>query len=182
MTLRRAFGTLLAVCTLILAAPGAAMAYEGDDEGVAVSDTNPAPGQPFQVIVNAGEGSDEATLTITPPDGVPAGSITIDGVQTTSLTKATTAAGTAEFTVILGVEAYYTLVGLDEAGNRVGESVVVVGDAVAGVGGDDIDENGLGLPDTGAGQSSLLIGGAGALLLVGGGATLLYSRRRNQTT
>jgi LPXTG-motif cell wall-anchored protein len=183
MTVPRLLGSLLAVLAIVLA-PSAALAYEADDDVLLVSETNPAVGEPFTVRVDAGPDSDEATLTVTSQSpGVSDDDIEIAGTQ--SMTKATNA-GVARFTVTLYAEGRYSLVGFDAAGNRVGQSVVVVGDGLAGEGGDDESlgavgdstPGGLSLPLTGVDGSTALLGGAG-LLLLGGGVVLLVSRRRS---
>ena len=189
MTVRRILGCAAAVIFAIALSPSAAVAYEGDDNVLVVSDTNPAPGQPFNVQVDAGADSDEATLTVTSQGSSVAADdddIEIAGAQ--SLTKPTNA-GVAQFTVTIHVEGRYNLVGFDAAGNRVGQSVVVVGDGATGSGGGDEgagsgaagasagSSTGGGLPLTGVDGSTAIIGGAG-LLLVAGGVALVASRRR----
>lgn len=185
MSFRRITGILFATASLVLV-PSAALAgeYPGDPEDVIVTDTNPAPGEPFNVIVDGGPESDEVTLTVTSNDpGVSDDDIEIAGTQ--SMTKAATG-GVAEFTVTLYVEGRYTLVGFDEAGNRVGETIVVVGDGTAGESGTAGEGAGGagaggavgGLGATGADDMTMLIGGAGVLLLAGGGLALVAAHRR----
>ena len=128
MTVRRILGCAAAVIFAIALSPSTALAYEGDDSVLVVSDTNPAPGQPFNVQVDAGADSDEATLTVTSQgSSVAADDDDIEIAGTQSLTKPTNA-GVAQFTVTIHVAGRYNLVGFDAAGNRVGQSVVVVGD------------------------------------------------------
>ena len=125
MTVRRILGCAAAVIFAIALSPSTALAYEGDDSVLVVSDTNPAPGQPFNVQVDAGADSDEATLTVTSQgSSVAADDDDIEIAGTQSLTKPTNA-GVAQFTVTIHVEGRYNLVGFDAAGNRVGQSVVV---------------------------------------------------------
>ena len=190
MTVRRILGCAAAVIFAIALSPSTALAYEGDDSVLVVSDTNPAPGQPFNVQVDAGADSDEATLTVTSQgSSVAADDDDIEIAGTQSLTKPTNA-GVARFTVTIHVEGRYNLVGFDAAGNRVGQSVVVVGDGATGSGGGGDEgagsgaagssagsSTGGGLPLTGVDGSTALIGGAG-LLLVAGGVALVASRRR----
>ena len=89
MTLRHLFASLIAVSAVVLS-PTAALAYEGDDDVLVVSDANPQPGEPFTVRVDAGPESDEATLSITSESpGVSDDDIEIAGTQ--SMTKPTTA-------------------------------------------------------------------------------------------
>ena len=189
MTVRRILGCAAAVIFAIALSPSSALAYEGDDSVLVVSDTNPAPGQPFNVQVDAGADSDEATLTVTSQgSSVATDDDDIEIAGTQSLTKPTNA-GVARFTVTIHVEGRYNLVGFDAAGNRVGQSVVVVGDGVGGSGGGDEGAGsgaagasagasaGGGLPLTGVDGSTAIIGGAG-LLLVAGGVALVASRRR----
>ena len=190
MTVRRILGCAAAVIFAIALSPSSALAYEGDDSVLVVSDTNPAPGQPFNVQVDAGADSDEATLTVTSQgSSVAADDNDIEIAGTQSLTKPTNA-GVAQFTVTIHVAGRYNLVGFDAAGNRVGQSVVVVGDGATGSGGGDEgagsgaagasagSSSGGGLPLTGVDGSTALIGGAG-LLLVAGGVALVASRRRS---
>ena len=190
MTVRRILGCAAAVIFAIALSPSTALAYEGDDSVLVVSDTNPAPGQPFNVQVDAGADSDEATLTVTSQgSSVAADDDDIEIAGTQSLTKPTNA-GVAQFTVTIHVEGRYNLVGFDAAGNRVGQSVVVVGDGATGSGGGDEgsgsgaagssagSSSGGGLPLTGVDGSTALIVGAG-LLLVAGGVALVASRRRS---
>jgi LPXTG-motif cell wall-anchored protein len=186
--IRRMIGAAVAATALVLV-PTASFGYEGDAEVLVVTDGNPESGEPFEVIVEAGPESDEATLTVTSEDpDVSDDAIDIAGTQ--SMTKATNAAGAATFTVTLYVEGRYVLQGFDEAGNLVGESMVVVGDGEPGsedgdaqggdeaAGGGGTSAGGVALPDTGSSTGTMLLGGAGALLLAGG-AALLYTRRRN---
>jgi LPXTG-motif cell wall-anchored protein len=192
--IRRMIGAAVAATALVLV-PTGSFGYEGDAEVLVVTDGNPEPGEPFEVIVEAGPESDEATLTVTSQDpDVSDDAIDIAGTQ--SMTKATNAAGAATFTVTLYVEGRYVLQGFDEDGNLVGESMVVVGDGEPGSedgnaeggdaeGGDEATGGGgtsagggVTLPDTGSSTGTMLLGGAGALLLAGGVA-LLYTRRRN---
>lgn len=184
MRYRRTIGSLLAASALVLA-PAAAHAYEDDDDVMLVGDANPAVGQSFPVRVNAGPGSNEATLTVTSTsEGIGNDDIEIAGTQ--SMTKATDAAGVARFSVTLYAEGRYSMVGYDQAGNVVGRSLVVIGDGALGdgEGGDDSvgglgeSTNGLSLPLTGMDGTTALLGGAGVLLLAGGGAVMLVSRRR----
>ena len=191
MTVRRILGCAAAVIFAIALSPSAAVAYEGDDSVLVVSDTNPAPGQPFNVQVDAGADSDEATLTVTSQgSSVATDDDDIEIAGTQSLTKPTNA-GVAQFTVTIHVAGRYNLVGFDAAGNRVGQSVVVVGDGATGSGGGGDEgagsgaagssagsSSGGGLPLTGVDGSTALIGGAG-LLLVAGGVALVASRRRS---
>jgi LPXTG-motif cell wall-anchored protein len=189
MTFGRILGSVFAAAALTVAPAGAAFGYGGADEEVVVTETNPAPGESFEVVVDAGADSPEATLTITSSDpSVPDDAIEIAGTQ--SMTKATTA-GVAEFTVTLYVEDTYTLVGTDVDGNVVGESTVVVGDGEPGEadgGGDAGEETAAGgggsntgaiLPATGADTTTTLVGLGGGLLVLGGAAALVISRRRN---
>lgn len=198
MNLGRTLGSVVATAALVLT-PTAAFAgeYGGDDEDMIVTETNPEPGEPFEVVVDTGTGADndEATLTVTSQDpGVPDSAIEIAGSQ--SMTKSTVA-GRANFTVSLNVEDAYTLVGRDEFGNVVARATVVVGDgarAGGGAGGDAGGSaggaagasaggsSGIGLGATGAsvGTTALAIGGS-ALVLAGGGL-LLVRRRRVETT
>jgi LPXTG-motif cell wall-anchored protein len=186
MTLGRILGSAAASAALVLLAPaGVASAYTGPDEFVAVSETNPEPGEPFEVIVDAGAESPEATLTITSSDpSVPDDAIEIAGTQ--SMTKATTA-GIAEFTVTLYAEDAYTLVGTDASGNVVGRSTVVVGDGEPGEpgGGDEAAGGGGGtntgaiLPATGADTTTTLLAVGGGVLVLGGVTALVLSRRRS---
>lgn len=202
MNLGRAIGTALVAATLVLS-PSAALAYDGDDEEMLVTETNPEEGEPFEAIVDTGTGADndEATLTVRSLNPrVPDGAIEIAGSQ--SMTK-NTVAGKASFTVTLYEEARYQLVGRDEFGNVVGRAMVVVGDGGRGTGGgggnggnggdnagggagNNAGGSGLadavgGLGDTGASGLTTALGlGGGALLLAGGGV-LLARRRRTES-
>ena len=192
MTVRRILGCAAAVIFAIALSPSAAVAYEGDDNVLVVSDTNPAPGQPFDVQVDAGADSEEATLTVTSQgSSVAADDDDIEIAGTQSLTKPTNA-GVAQFTVTIHVAGRYNLVGFDAAGNRVGQSVVVVGDGATGSGGGGDEgagsaaagssagsSSGGGLPLTGVDGSTALIGGAGLLLVAGGAVALVAARRRS---
>lgn len=194
MLLGRTLGSVVATAALVLTPAGAfADEYGGEDEDMIVTETNPEPGEPFEVVVDTGTGADndEATLTVSSQDpGVPDSAIEIAGSQ--SMTKATVA-GRANFTVSLNVEDAYTLVGRDEFGNVVARATVVVGDgaragggaggSAGGAAGDSAGgASGIGLGATGAsvGTTALAIGGS-ALVLAGGGL-LLVRRRRVETT
>ena len=194
MTVLRLLGSLLLAAALVLL-PTSAFAdpYPGEEEEMVVSDTNPEPGEPFEVVVDAGPDSDEATLTVTSDD---ADDSDIEIAETQSLTKATNAAGIARFTVTLYEEGVYTLISYDENMNVIERTQVVVGDGEPGedggagggaggdagaggsAGGSGDSSAGIGLGDTGAGSTSVLLGSTGVLLLLGGGAALMYSRRR----
>lgn len=190
MTFRRVIGSVAAATVLALA-PTAAFAYDEPEEGfVQVSDTNPAPGEPVEVLVEAGVDASEATLeVVSEQDSIGDGAIEIAGAQ--SMTKAAVAGGATTFTVTLHEEGTYTATGTNDAGEVVGQATLVVGDGVpgddAGAGdtdddaaaaaGDDSAAGGSGLGATGAGAGTAILGGAGALLLVAGGA-LLFARRR----
>lgn len=188
MIIRRVLGAAVASAALVLA-PVAATAYTGPEEDVEVTDPTPAPGQPFGVSVDAGPDSAEATLTVTSDDpAVDDEDIEIAGTQ--SMTKATVN-GVADFTVTLHVESNYSLIGYDEDGNVVAETVVTVGDGEAGRAGTGGDveagagtdagaDAGAGLPDTGSSTTSMLLGGTGALLVLGGAAMVVGRRRRAQ--
>lgn len=191
MTFRRVIGSVAAAAMLALA-PTAAFAYEEpEEEFVQVTETNPEPGEPVQVIVEAGVDSSEATLeVVSQQDGIPDSAIEIAGSQ--SMTKAAAPGGATAFTVTLHVEGTYALTGYNDAGEVVGQATLVVGDGEPGddgagdgtddgddaaAGDDDAAAGGFGLGDTGAGAGTALIGGAGALLVLAGGA-LLFARRR----
>lgn len=194
MLLGRTLGTVVATVALVLA-PTAVFAgeYGGEDEDMIVTNTNPEPGEPFEVIVDTGTGADndEATLTVTSQDpGVPDSAIEIAGSQ--SMTKATTA-GRANFTVTLNVEDAYTLVGRDEFGNVVSRATVVVGDGARGsgdaggsgeaaAGGSAGSAAGGGLGATGASVGTTALALGGSALVLAGGALLLVRRRRIETT
>lgn len=183
MTLLR-FGASLLMAAALILVPSAAFAdrYPPNPTGLIISDTNPEPGQPFEVIVDTRRQSDTATLTITSDD---ADNSDIEIAGTQSMTKGTNAEGVATFTVTLWAEGVYTAIGEGENG-VVGRGQIVVGDGVPGGNGaarsgttEGSDSGaGFGLGDTGAGSSSALLAGGGVLLLAGGGAALLYSRRR----
>lgn len=187
MHFRRILGAFVASAALTFAPATAAVAYEDVDEGLVVSDTNPEPGEPFEVVVEAGVESPEATLAVTSEDPS-VGDDTIEIAGSQSMTKET-AAGAATFTVTLHVEGTYSLVGTDASGEVVGEATVVVGDGTAGdEDGGDTDEaeggasptsptGGL-LPDTGADTTTTLLAVGGGLLLLGGAVVLLLARRR----
>jgi LPXTG-motif cell wall-anchored protein len=187
MSYGRILGGVATAAALILAPTGVASAYEGTDEAVLVSDTTPAPGEPFRVVAEAGTESPEATLTVTSQDSdVSSSSMEIAGTQ--SMTKDTTA-GAAEFTVTLHAEGRYSVVGTDASGNVVGESVVVVGDGQTGEGDTGESDTGEGaagggsdagsmLPDTGADAGTMALAGGGLALVLGGIAALVLSRRR----
>jgi LPXTG-motif cell wall-anchored protein len=176
-------GAAAAAMVVLVPSTAHALDYTGPDEDVAVSETNPAPGEPFKAIVDAEVGSAEATLTVTSEsESTTDDEIEIAGSQ--SMTKATDAQGQAGFTVTLYAEDNYTLTGYDEAGNVVGQAVVVVGDGNPGDVDDTDDDTttpGVTLPNTGMGAGTAVIAGTGAALLVIGGFTLVASRRRRTT-
>jgi len=194
MHLGRTLGSVVATAALVLV-PSAALAgeYGGDDEDMIVTETNPEPGEPFEVVVDTGTGADndEATLTVTSEDpGVSDDAIEIAGSQ--SMTKATVA-GRANFTVTLNVEDAYSLVGRDEFGNVVARAAVVVGDGARGsgdaggsgeaaAGGSAGGVAGGGLGATGASVATTALAVGGSALVLAGGAVLLLRRRRIETT
>src|SRR5690625_4046091 len=118
--IRRALAGLLTAALLVLA-PTAAFGY-GDVEYDIDAPSNPAPGEPFTVVVTAPTGT-EVTLTIT-ADGVDDDAIQIAGTK--ALTK-TAVDNEAVFTVTLFEEAVYSLVATDADGNVLASSQVVVG-------------------------------------------------------
>ena len=194
MLLGRTLGSAAAAVALALV-PSAALAgdYGGDDEDMVVTETNPEPGEPFEVVVDTGTGADndEATLTVTSQDpGVPDSAIEIAGSQ--SMTKSTVG-GRASFTVSLNVEDAYSLAGRDEFGNVVARATVVVGDGSRGAGetggaGDSAPGGaaggvaGGGLGATGASVATTALALGGSALVVAGGGVLLLRRRRVETT
>lgn len=178
--LRRAIAGLFAAALLVLA-PSAAFAapeYSDDDFDLAVSTTNPAPGETFTVSITAPSGVD-VTLTVSSDD------VSDDAIQiagTKSLTK-TSVDGQAVFSVTLSEEGTFALVATDAEGNVLETATVVVGDPAAapttpapGAGG---GAAGPTLPETGATATPLIIGGA--LLLLVGGAALFFARRAKVT-
>lgn len=171
MNFRRILSACAASAVLALAPLSGAVAYQGADETVATTETNPDAGEPFNVEVDAGADSPEATLTVSSDDpAVGDDDIEIAGSQ--SMTKATTD-GVAQFDVTLYVEGTYALVGTDASGQVVGESTVVVGDGAAA------GDTAAGvLPDTGSDATTMVLAAGGGLLLLGGAVALLLSRRR----
>src|SRR5690606_3296620 len=107
--IRRARAGLFAAALLVLA-PSAAFAapeYSDDDFDLAVSTTNPAPGETFTVTITAPSGVD-VTLTVSSDDE----NVSDDDIQiagTKSLTK-TSVDGQAVFSVTLSEEGTYSLV------------------------------------------------------------------------
>lgn len=191
MSFPRCVGSLVFAAAVAMS-PTTAVAgeYGGDEERVVVTDTNPEPGDPVEVVVDAGTGADndEVTLTITSQDpGVPDSAIDIAGSQ--SMTKSTVA-GKARFTVTLHVEDAYSLVGRDEFGNVISRVTLVVGDGTrAGGGGSDGSvggsaggTTGAGLGATGASVTTTALGLGGGALVLAGGALLMTRRRRIATT
>lgn len=174
MSFVRVLGALLVAVVAVLV-PSSAHAYPPAPEAISISVTNPAPGEPFQIFVDSAEGP-TVTVTITSQTpGIPDNDIEIAGSQ--SMTKETTG-GEATFTATLYSEGRYDVVATDAEGDRVGESIVVVGDGVPGETGDDVTEAGV-LPDTGSDVTTLVAAGAGALLLLAGVAALVVTRRRD---
>lgn len=171
--IRRALAGLFAAALLVLA-PSAAFGYAEDDFDIAVSTTNPAPGETFTVTVAAPSGTD-VTLTVG-ADGVDEDEIQIAGTK--SLTK-TAVDGQAVFSVTLTEEATYQIVATDADGNVLDSIQVVVGDGGAGAPGAGDDAAGPALPETGATATPLVIGGA--LLLLVGAAALFFARRGKVT-
>lgn len=169
--MRRALLALLAAIMLALF-PSTALAYEGDDEVMGVSDSNPGVGEEFTVTVQSGE-----CPTVTLDADSSASATTIDGEQTNSATKP--AAGEVTYTVAISAEGEYQLAATCDATDEVlGVQMVVVGDAGASAGGDTDDAAGGGvLPATGADATTTLIAGGGVLLLVAG-AVLALRRRK----
>lgn len=191
MHITRMIGSLALTSALVLS-PSAVFAggYAGDDEDMVVTDTNPEPGEPFRVVLDAGTGADndEVTLTVNSQDpGVSDDEIDIAGSQ--SMTKATVA-GKASFSVTLHVEDAYSLVGRDEFGNVIARMAVVVGDGTRAGGGQGDgaaggSSGGLsagGLGATGASAATTALGLGGGALVLAGGALLLTRRRRVETT
>src|SRR5690625_5276954 len=173
--LRRALAGLFAAALLVLA-PTAAFGYAEDEFDIAVSTTNPDPGESLTVTVTAETGTD-VTLTVTSDDP----NVSDDDIQiagTKSLTKAAVN-NAATFTVTLTEEAVYTLVATDEEGNEIDTvTVVVAAPDAAAPGSPAAPGDGAaapGLPETGASATPLIIGGIA--LLVVGGAALFFARR-----
>ncbi|WP_454085392.1 LPXTG cell wall anchor domain-containing protein [Georgenia sp. Marseille-Q6866] len=184
--IRRALGGLLAAALLVFA-PTAAFAYDLDEFDAAISTVNPAPGEGFNVTVEAPSGTD-VTLTVS-SDAVEDDDIQIAGTK--SLTK-TSVDGAAVFTVTLSEEAVYEIVATDPDGRVIERFVVTAGDGGTTPGDDaDGDDNdgaaggdtdgaaGPSLPETGATATPLIIGGV-VLLLVG--AAALFLARRGKVT
>jgi LPXTG-motif cell wall-anchored protein len=175
MSFVRVLGALLVAVVAVLV-PSSAHAYPPAPEAITIAVTNPAPGEPFQIFVDSAEGP-TVTVTITSQTpGIPDNDIEIAGSQ--SMTKETTG-DDVSFTATLYAEGRYDVVATDAEGDRVGETIVVVGDGVPGETGDDVTEAGVGLPDTGSDVTTLVAAGAGALLLLAGVAALVVTRRRD---
>lgn len=179
------FRTLTAalVAFLIALAPTSAFADTyGDDSGdVRTTESNPAPGEVFGVVVEA-----EACPTVRLEVGADASVTTIDGEQTNSATKPAVE-GEASYDVAISEEGDFRLTGYCDATDEVlGVQMVAVGGAGAvgdtedaAAGGGTTDSGGI-LPATGSDLTTTLIAGGGLVLLGAGGVLLL--RRRKTTT
>lgn len=174
--------TAALVAFLLALAPTSAFAYGEDSGSVRTTESNPAPGEVFGVVVEAA-----ACPTVRLEVDAPAGATTIDGEQTNTASKPAVD-GEATFEVAIAEEGEYRLTGYCDTTDEVlGVQMVVVGDAGAGAGG-DTDEAVAGggttggglLPATGADLTTTLVAGGGLLLLAAGGVILL--RRRSTTT
>lgn len=166
---------IVAAAAALVLAPSAAFGYGAQDytnKGT-VSDSTPAAGESFSVTVQ-GPGNTPVTLTVTSnPASLPDSAITIAGTKT--LTKTTSATGTAVFTVTVTQAGTYTLVAADAASGAVlsTQSLTVAG--AAGAAGTT-----RALPTTGSDALPLGLG-AGALVLAGAGAVVVAKRRRGVT-
>ncbi len=172
--IRRVLAGLFAAALLVLA-PSAAFAapeYSDDDFDIAVSTTNPAPGETFTVNVTAPTGTD-ITLTV--------GLVGGDEADIETYGPVTAVAGVATFNLTLSEEGTYQIIATDGDGNVRDTIQIVVGDggAAAPGAGDGDEAAGPALPETGATATPLIIGGA--LLLLVGAAALFFARRGKVT-
>ena len=175
--------TAALVAFLIALAPSSAFAYGEDSGGVTTTETNPAPGEVFGVMVEA-----DACPTVRLEIDAPTSATTIDGEQTNSATKSAVD-GEASYEVAISQEGEFRLTGYCDATDEVlGVQMVAVGDAGADAGGDTDDaaaggtttDTGGVLPATGADLTTTLIAGGG-LLLLAAGAVLVLRRRKVQS-
>ena len=171
----RKFFTMLALTlAALLTAPGVASAGTyGATEDATVSDSNPAPGEPFTFTATGFQANSQVTITVNTDNA------TITPAGTTAQTVTANANGVARATITIDVEGRYTIsasgTGADGQPLTVSETVVV-GDGVAGSG--VISDGGESLPRTGSeGVQAQLWAGAG-LLLVGAALVGLTVHRR----
>lgn len=170
---------LLTIASLALAAflisPGVATAGTyGPTEGAAVSDTNPAPGEPFLFTASGFQPGTEVTITVNTDDA------TITPAGTTVQRVTANSSGVARANITIDVEGRYTITarGLGADGQPLVVSAqVVVGDGVPGSG--VVSDGGsAALPRTGSeGVQAQLWAGAG-LLVVGAALVGLTVHRR----
>lgn len=170
--MRKLFTVLSLALAAFLIAPGAASAY-GPAEDATVSDSNPAPGEPFTFTATGFQANSQVTISVNTDDA------TITPAGTTAQTVTANSSGVARATITIDVEGRYTITasgtGADGQPLTVSETVVV-GDGVPGSG---VVSDGAGtLPRTGSeGAQAQLWAGAG-LLAVGAALIGLTLHRR----
>ena len=173
--MRKLFTILSLALAAFLVAPGAASAGTyGPAEDATVSDSNPAPGEPFTFAASGFQANSQVTITVNTDEATvtPAGS-TVRAVTANS-------SGVARATITIDVEGRYTIsasgIGADGRPLTVSETVVV-GDGVAGSG--VVSDGGENLPRTGSdGVAAQLWAGVGMLGLGAGLVALTVTRRR----
>ncbi|MFD1717403.1 LPXTG cell wall anchor domain-containing protein [Georgenia deserti] len=174
---RRALATTAATAGLVLV-PTAALADYASSGSLQLSTTNPVVGEPFTATVETDE-FDEVTLDIQGPDEVADEAIEIAGQASAS---SAVEDGSATFDVTINEAGSYTLTAQGPDGEEIDSvtvEVVPAGDSEDD--GDDAgdEEDGGGLPDTGAGNSTPLIIGS-ATLLAAGAAVLVFARSQQK--
>ena len=161
-----------ATAAALVLAPSTAMAYPPPGFATVVTDVTPAAGAAFGVHMSNAKARAAVTLALTHnPVTLDNHGISIAGTK--SLSKITSAAGVADFTVSLTEIGAYSLVATDAAGAVLSSQIVTVhavGAAPAAAGGK--------LSRTGFDATGLAVGG-GLLVLAGAGAVVVAKRRKS---
>lgn len=168
--LKKTFAAVVVAGALLFTGASAANADYTPDEDITVSDTTPAPGQPFVItVINIPQPIATVTFTVTGPVGTSLASVAT--ATTASIDKPVTADRTSSVTVTSPNAGTVTVAAVGDDGTDLGTTTVTV--AAAGAGDDDE------LPSTGGTvPTAALWVGAGALGLGGLAVVAATARRR----
>lgn len=176
--MRKTITILALILAAFFIAPGAATAGTyGPEEDATVSDSNPAPGEPFTFSASGFEPGSEVTIAVNTDDAT----VTPAGVTAQTVTASSSGVATAVITI--DVEGTYTIsasgIGADGQPLTVSETVVV-GDGTAGSG--VVSDGGAALPRTGSDSVAAQLWAGVGLIGVGAALVALTVSRRRATS
>lgn len=128
---RRIAATAVAALALAVVPATTASAYEAIDFSSTLSATSFSAGSPFNYVVDGPLYNDKITASVT-STSVVTSAISIAG--TSSLAKATDAAGDATFNITLAAAGSYTITAVDAEGTVINTQTIAVGSAATSTG------------------------------------------------